>query len=140
MQEDIFRRIQAACERVEAKGYTIYPGQYGVAYDGKRKRWTPVRHAEKRMCPLGALVVVEQPKPGEHWSVPLAAFILLGVSLEWVLDFQVTFDGVLLGLPGDGADTARATLTWLAERSPAGLPGSPAEPSAPAKTEAAEPR
>ncbi len=138
MSTQLLRRLQAACERVIAKGYAIYPGHYGIAYDGKRKRWTPVRNAGKRMCPIGAVVLVEQPGPGQHWSVPAAASALLGVDLEWVLDFQATFDGVLAGLTGDGAQSARAMLTWLAERSPAAPPG-PVEPSGSgAKAEAAQ--
>lgn len=110
-------RIQAACSRVIAKGYTVQPGKYGIRWNDKQKRWAPMRHAQKCMCPLGALVVVEQPSPGAHATAPFAARVLLGVDIGWIADFQVTLDGVLSGLDGAGADAARQMLTWLEQQS-----------------------
>lgn len=113
-----------------AKGYALRPGQYGVRWSAQQRRWAPMRYAKKCMCPLGALVVVEQPGAGAHRSTVAAACDLLGVDVEWVIDFQVTWDQICPGLASPGADAAREMLTWLEQRSREEPEDSPGEPSA----------
>lgn len=85
-------RIRLAIERVRSRGCTIAPKSWGVGYDLARKKWNPRAAAERCMCPLGALVLVEQPPPG-LMTVPDGARRALGVDGSWTLCFTWAFDG-----------------------------------------------
>ncbi len=86
-------RLREAMRRVRARGYEVAPGAYGVGFDPVAKKWRPQKSAGKRMCPLGALVVVEQPPLGEPPTVTAAAARLLGVDARWLVCFCWKFDG-----------------------------------------------
>lgn len=89
-------RIRRAMERVRDKGFEVAPGGYGIGFDLAQGKWRHAKLANKRVCPLGALVVVEQPPckdSGPIGSVPAAVAALLGVDLKWVLCFSWKFDG-----------------------------------------------
>jgi hypothetical protein len=79
-------------ERVRSRGCTIVPKLWGVGYDSERSKWNPRSDAGRCMCPLGALVLCEQPPPG-LMTVPEAARRVLGVSGNWTLCFTWAFDG-----------------------------------------------
>lgn len=83
-------RIRKAIERVTAKGVEIVPGAACVGYNKEKKRWAILKSAEKKVCPLGALVLVEQPE--EALSGYAAARDALGVDMKWIVCFNWAFD------------------------------------------------
>lgn len=114
-------RIIAACSKVQAKGFRVEAGTWGIGWDPAREKWAPFKRASKRLCPLGALVLTEQPPPGRYRTVPEAVVKLLGVDMHWVIDFQCAFDGVADGV-GPGAVAAATVFRSLAEQPSADVP------------------
>lgn len=112
-------RIVAACEKARAKGYRVVPGTWGVGWNAKTNKWAPLKTARKCLCPIGALVLAEQPSVGRFHTVPEAAAVLLGVQASWMLDFQSVFDGVV-AFGDEGASAARAVLHYLASSEKSG--------------------
>lgn len=106
-------RIIVACNKMRAKGYRVEAGTWGVGWNAKTNKWSPLKIAAKRLCPLGALVLAEQPPPGRYQSVPEAVSALLGVSMLWVVDFQCAFDDVA-NCVSVGADAAATVFRSLA--------------------------
>jgi hypothetical protein len=102
--------LRDAVVRVLAKDYHLSRGAYGVGWNTKRGRWSPQKGRGMRMCPIGATVVVHQPpvpkvimERGRYdkreittGSVPAAAAAALGVDIEWIRDFMLAFDGILV--------------------------------------------
>lgn len=114
-------RIIAACAKAQAKGYRVEAGTWGVGWNAKGNKWAPLKTANKRLCPLGALVLAEQPPPGRYQSVPFAAAQLLGVDMHWVVDFQCAFDDVAKCVSA-GSDAAATVFRSLAAPPSAGAP------------------
>ena len=114
-------RILAACDKALAKGYRVEAGAWGVAWNPKRKRWSPLKHCRKRLCPIGALVLTEQPSPDRYCSVPATAAALLGVDIHWIIAFQMEFDGLI---EYEGV-TAKEVTRGLGERLQALKEGNP---------------
>ncbi len=106
-------RIIAACTKALAKGYRVEAGAWGVGWNAKSNKWSPLKIAHKRLCPLGALVLAEQPPPGRYQSVPEAVAKLLGVDMHWVVDFQCAFDDVAKCVSA-GSDAAATVFRSLA--------------------------
>lgn len=111
----ITERILVACNKMRAKGYRIEARTWGVGWNAKRNKWAPLKSAGKRLCPLGAVVLAEQPPPGRYQSVPEAVSALLGVSMLWVVDFQCACDGVAkcVSAGSDAATTVFRSLEAL---------------------------
>lgn len=121
MSDRTAERIIAACEKMQAKGFRVEAGAWGVGWNAKRSKWAPLKSASKRLCPIGALVLTEQPVPGRYQSVPEAAAKLLGVGMHWLVDFQGAFDGVFTCVSA-GADAAATVFRSLEEQTSAGAP------------------
>jgi hypothetical protein len=88
-------RLRDAAKRVRAKGFSVEPGQYGVILNPIQNKWVPRKSANRCMCPLGALVVVEQPPPAEVFpsgSIGAAISRASGRNGKWALCFSWVFD------------------------------------------------
>lgn len=94
MSDDIKSRIDAAIETVEARGISLEAGYWGVwSRDGE---WTTsdLGSHKDRCCPLGALLLAEQPRPASDDEEPdVCAALALGRSYGWVAAFIEGFDG-----------------------------------------------
>ena len=123
------KRIISACQVLRAKGYRVEAGTWGVGWNPKSSKWAPLKTANKRLCPLGALVLVEQPPPGPYLSIPWAVSELLGVGIPWVIDFQCAFDGVASCVSA-AADAAATVFRSLAAEQAAGAPQASGESGA----------
>ena len=87
MQNQTKTRILQAVRWALDQGYRVSGGEWGV-YQQVDGSWAPKTDA--CLCPLGALLLQEQPAEGDP---EIAAAAVLGVSTRWVFDFTLGVDG-----------------------------------------------
>jgi len=101
-------RIRRACNRAIKDGYKITQGEWGVMLDIAQRYKVIAASPTKLLCPLGALIL------GGHipdLDFASAAARKLGVSVSWVNEFGVTFDGGVDSLlPNEAATVAKLMI------------------------------
>lgn len=93
MSDEIKARIDAAIEKAEARGITLEDGIWGVWVENGEWTTTDLGEHKDRCCPLGALLLAEQPQVDDDDVIAdVCAARVLGKDSRWVEAFIDGFD------------------------------------------------
>ncbi|GIW90889.1 MAG: hypothetical protein KatS3mg109_1321 [Pirellulaceae bacterium] len=81
--------IRKAVEAAKKAGYTIVCGTWGVEWDTETRRWVST---DNYCCPLGAVLLVRQPRSVWYNSPTATVARCLEVSPYWVMGFYQAID------------------------------------------------
>ncbi len=119
--EDIEKRLLNACKAAKDKQVEIHSGLWGAQFNDRTREWEQQQFPNGAdvpdvpcCCPMGALLLAEQPLPdagSDHYGTAAHA---LGVSTNWIDDFTAGFDSIFPDM--DVHDVAHPEAFWLGNR------------------------